>query len=86
MNAQGNKIFQDIIQTIKKEIILGGVKPGEKLLSERRLSEKFGAGRGTVREVLKTLEATGLLNVIRGRSGGYFINERAPEISKGVLS
>jgi DNA-binding FadR family transcriptional regulator len=41
METQGNKIFQDIIQTIKREIILGGFKPGEKLLSERRLSEKF---------------------------------------------
>ena len=26
------------------------------------------------------------MNVIRGRSGGYFVNEKAPEISRGVLS
>jgi GntR family transcriptional repressor for pyruvate dehydrogenase complex len=85
MKSQEN-IFQGIIQSIKKEIILARIKPGEKLLSERRLSEKYGVGRGTIREVLKALETIGLLDVIRGRAGGYFVNERAAEISLGTLS
>jgi len=81
-----NRRFQDIVQFIKRDILIGKVKPLEKLPSERKLSQKYEVARGTIREALKTIEAIGLVNVISGGKGGYFINEKAPEISEKTLS
>jgi GntR family transcriptional regulator, transcriptional repressor for pyruvate dehydrogenase complex len=83
--GNNNRISQEILQSIKRDIVLGQIKPNKKLPSERKLSEQFGVGRGTIREILKTLEAIGLLIVVSGRSGGYFVTETANEISKQAL-
>jgi GntR family transcriptional repressor for pyruvate dehydrogenase complex len=80
--GNNNGISQEILQSIKRDIVLGRIKPNQKLPSERKLSEQFGVGRGTIREILKTLEAIGLLIVVYGRAGGYFVTETANEISK----
>ena len=85
MKVEESRKFQDIVQAIKKDIVLGKVKSNEKIPSERELSQEFRVGRGTIREALKTLEAIGLLSTVRGRAGGYFVNEGALEISKDAL-
>lgn len=81
-----NRKFQDIVHSIKKDILLGKVAPAEKLPPERVLCERFGVGRGTIREALKTLEAIDLLSIVRGRSGGYYVNRGAYELSKNALT
>lgn len=45
----------------------GQIGPGEKLPSERQLSESFGVGRGVIREGIKSL---GLLGLVEFRHGG----------------
>jgi GntR family transcriptional repressor for pyruvate dehydrogenase complex len=50
-----------IIKQIRDSIIAGQVKPGERLPSERQLSEKFGVGRTYVRDAIKKLEFFGIL-------------------------
>jgi GntR family transcriptional repressor for pyruvate dehydrogenase complex len=50
-----------IIKQIRDSIIAGQVKPGERLPSERLLSEKFGVGRTYVRDAIKKLEFFGIL-------------------------
>lgn len=50
-----------IIKQIRDSIIAGQVMPGERLPSERQLSEKFGVGRTYVRDALKKLEFFGIL-------------------------
>ncbi len=86
MIADESRKFQDIVRAIKRDIVVGKVKSNEKIPSERELSEEFGVGRGTIREALKTLEAIGLLTTVRGRAGGYFVNEGALEISQDALA
>jgi len=85
MTSHNESIFQEIVQSIKRDILLGKLGPCEKLPPERALSEKYAVGRGTIRESLKALEAIGFLNVIRGRSGGYFVKEGAAELFKEAL-
>jgi GntR family transcriptional repressor for pyruvate dehydrogenase complex len=85
MNSNDRKVFQEIVQSLKREIFAGRLKPGEKLLSERNLSEKFSAGRGAIREALKALEAIGFLSVVKGRNGGYFVKNEAPVLCKEAL-
>lgn len=50
-----------IIKQIRRLIISGQIKPGDKLPSERRLSEKLGIGRTHVREAIKKMEFFGIL-------------------------
>jgi DNA-binding FadR family transcriptional regulator len=55
-----------------EEAITGGAfKPGARLPAERELVEQFGVSRVSVREALRSLEAVGLIEMVRGR--GSFV-------------
>ena len=68
-------------QVIQKSIILGikelinfkNLEPGDKLPSERMLSEKFGVSRSNVREAIEKLEFYGLL-FSKPQSGTFVAN------------
>src|SRR5262249_18474002 len=47
-------------------IIEHRLKPGDKLPSERAISEKFGVGRSSVREALFTLSRLGFVSISEG--------------------
>lgn len=49
------------------------VKIGEKIPNEFELAEKFGVGRSTIREAVKSLVSKGILEVKRG-SGTYVVS------------
>ena len=50
------KIYEEVIEQVKKLIIDGKLQPGDKLLSERELAEKLGVSRASVREAFSALE------------------------------
>ena len=50
-----------IIKQIRDSIAAGQLMPGDKLPSERQLSERFGIGRTYVRDAIKKLEFFGIL-------------------------
>ena len=54
-------ISNHIISKIKDWINYKNLEPGDKLPSERQLSEKFGVSRSTIREAIQKLEYYGLL-------------------------
>ena len=53
-----------IIHRSKGLISSGQLNPGDRLPSERKLSEKLGVGRGHVREALQKLEFYGILRTL----------------------
>ena len=53
-----------IIHQIRSLISSGKLKPGDQLPSERVLTERFGVGRGHIREALKKLEFYGILKTL----------------------
>ena len=53
-----------IINQIRSLIKSGQLKPGDRLPPERKLVEKFGVGRGHVRDALKKLEFYGILKTL----------------------
>lgn len=55
---------EKIIKQIHNSIIEGKLKPGDRLPSERKLSESFGIGRTYVRDAIKTLEFYGILKTL----------------------
>lgn len=58
---------EDIIDYFVKLIILGEIKPKEKLFSEHFISKKFGVNRSTVHEVYTVLESLGIVECIQGK-------------------
>lgn len=65
------KIYEAIMNQIKEAVKNGELKRGDKLLSERELSEKLQVSRASVREALKALEMLGLIESRHGE--GNFI-------------
>lgn len=53
-----------IIRQIRELITTGQLSPGDKLPSERKLSEVFGVGRTNVRDAIKKLEFYGVLKTM----------------------
>jgi GntR family transcriptional regulator, transcriptional repressor for pyruvate dehydrogenase complex len=69
------KISEEVLSQLKKSILRGVFKAGDKLPSERQLTEQFHVSRGVVREAIKALEVTGFVNIRQGPTGGAFVNE-----------
>ncbi|MCU4177674.1 FadR/GntR family transcriptional regulator [Carboxylicivirga sp. N1Y90] len=73
-----------IIRQIRGLIIAGYLKPGDKLPSERKLSEKLGVGRTYIRDAIKKLEFLGILNTLP--QSGVVINGVDIAAMEGLLS
>jgi GntR family transcriptional regulator, transcriptional repressor for pyruvate dehydrogenase complex len=81
------RISQDIVQQVKGAIREGQLKPGDRLPPERELTERFGASRVTVRDALRILEASGLIEIRVGARGGAFVTAPAPDwVGEGIAN
>jgi GntR family transcriptional regulator, transcriptional repressor for pyruvate dehydrogenase complex len=56
------------------EIRRRGLVPGDKLLSEQKMVERYGVARGSLREALRYLELQGVLRIKSGPGGGPVID------------
>lgn len=65
--------FEAVVESIRRQIYAGNLRPGQKLPNEAELARQFNVGRSAVREALKVLELSGLLTVRRGYNGGTFV-------------
>jgi GntR family transcriptional repressor for pyruvate dehydrogenase complex len=74
-SIKSNKVSQHIIDQVRRAIFDGRLKPGDKLPSERELTEKFKVSKATLREALRSLEVLGFLEIRKGVSGGAFVTE-----------
>lgn len=73
-------IHNAIIDKIRELINYKNLEPGDKLPSERMLSEKFGVTRSNVREAIQKLEFYGILKSIP-QSGTFIANIGAVAIN-----
>jgi GntR family transcriptional regulator, transcriptional repressor for pyruvate dehydrogenase complex len=73
-----SRASHDVVRQIKQAIHSGELRPGDGLPSERQLAEDFGISRVTVRDALRTLEATGLVEIRVGARGGAFVRAPGP--------
>ncbi len=67
---QSEKLAGSVVRQIELLILRGILRPGERLPSERELSERFGVSRPSLREAVGKLQEAGLL-VARANSGIY---------------
>ncbi|WP_456273771.1 FadR/GntR family transcriptional regulator [Bacillus sp. AK031] len=68
-----SKVFIEIVDRIRDMISKDGLQPGDKIPSERELSERLKAGRSSIREALRALELLGLIETRRGE--GTFLKD-----------
>jgi|UPI000325BD0B GntR family transcriptional repressor for pyruvate dehydrogenase complex len=59
--VQPEKLSSAVVRQIEKLILRGILRPGERLPSERELSERLGVSRPSLREALGELQEQGLL-------------------------
>jgi DNA-binding FadR family transcriptional regulator len=78
--VSSGRISAEIVDQIKRAIREGQLSPGDRLPPERTLAEQFGASRVTVRDALRILEASGLIEIRVGARGGAFVTAPASEI------
>ncbi|WP_037470659.1 FadR/GntR family transcriptional regulator [Shewanella waksmanii] len=69
------KASEEVFNQLKSAIFKGQYLAGEKLPSERELIATFCVSRTVVRESIKALEASGLVQIKQGATGGAFIKE-----------
>ena len=64
------KTAELVAAELRREIVTGNLRPGDKLHSERLLCEQFSVSRPSLREALRLLEAESLIRISRGQHGG----------------
>jgi GntR family transcriptional repressor for pyruvate dehydrogenase complex len=67
------RISESIVDQIRQLMRQGQLRPGDRLPTERELCERFGVSRVTVREALRMLESSGLVEIRVGARGGSFV-------------
>ena len=67
------RVSEEVLSQLKESILLGKFKSGEKLPSERELTEEFQVSRGVIREAIRALEITGFVELRQGPTGGAFV-------------
>lgn len=69
--VEPEKLSDAVTRQIEKLILRGILRPGERLPSERELSERLGVSRPSLRDAIKTLQDKGLLTPKAG--AGIFV-------------
>ncbi|MFE7063897.1 FadR/GntR family transcriptional regulator [Sutcliffiella sp. NPDC057660] len=73
MTTTPTKMYLEIVKKIRSIIVEDGLSSGDKIPSERELSDRLNVGRSSVREALRALELLGLIETRRGE--GTFIKD-----------
>lgn len=71
--VKGRRTFEEVSSEVKKLVIQGVLKPGDKLPPEIELANQFNVGRQTIREALRILELSGFIKVQKGYGGGPIV-------------
>lgn len=74
------RTFEDVIAQIRGKIAAGELREGDRLPPERELSAALGVSRNTVREALRALEHSGMVEQKPGVAGGAFIRNNSTEV------
>ena len=66
VRGRKSRLYEEVIARIKALIAAGTLGPGDKLPSEKELSESLGVSRTAIREAMSALQAQGVVEVRHG--------------------
>src|SRR5262249_13042469 len=62
--------YEQVAEQIQRLIASGALSPGDRLPPERELAAKFGVGRSSLRDAIRTLEVMGIVESRHGSGTG----------------
>lgn len=65
--AKGTGLVEHVIDHLRDHVASEGLRPGSRLPSETTISTRLGVSRPVVREAMRTLAATGLIEMAPGK-------------------
>lgn len=80
------RAFEEITTQIRDQLARRSLRTGDRLPAERQLAGQFRVSRNTLREALRSLENSGLLELKKGATGGAFIRAGGGEAAVAGLS
>jgi DNA-binding FadR family transcriptional regulator len=84
-NERSPRAFEEIITQLENLIVENQFKAGQRLPAERELKKMFRTSRSTIREALRVLEQTGLIEIRVGSRGGSYVKSvRGEQIGLGI--
>ena len=86
INVKHSHVYENVVGQIEEGIFSDRLKPGDRLPSERKLTEVFQTSRRTLREAMRVLEQKGLIEIRIGSKGGAFVTDRSSDRMKESLS
>ena len=69
------RVSEEVTDRIKRAILLGEFKAGDKLPAERDLAKQFQVSRVAIREALRKLEHSGFIVTRQGATGGTYVTD-----------
>jgi DNA-binding FadR family transcriptional regulator len=79
--SRRKRLSEELTVQLRKHIIAQGLKPGDPLLTEQEMIERFGVSRTVVREATKALDFLGIIDAVprRGMILDHFDFDRVSE-------
>ena len=71
--SRSTNLSEEVASYIKESILKQQYKPGDALPSENQMASQFGVSRVVIREALKELKSSRLIEVRRGSKGGPYV-------------
>ncbi|RMA42125.1 FadR/GntR family transcriptional regulator [Rhodophyticola porphyridii] len=81
---EAEKLSHSVVRQIEELILRGILRPGERLPSERELSERLGVSRPSLREAIAELQTRGLL-ATRAGAGIYVADVLGSAFSEALI-
>ena len=75
-------LIDEVVGEIRRWLESGSHRVGEKLATERELSESLGVSRSTIREALRVLQALGFIEIKQGR--GAFVRRTGEDSDAAI--
>jgi GntR family transcriptional regulator len=73
----GIPLYYQVMRDLKEQILSGRLSPGQQLLSEAQLTQRFHVSRVVVRQALQMLDEQGLITKVRGK--GTYVSDKVAE-------
>lgn len=75
---QGNRVYVDVFEELKKRIRQGDWLPGDRMPSITQLAKEMGVSTGSMREALRSLQTINMIKIEHG--SGVYITETHPSV------